>query len=250
MAKLLSKYVVPGCRVDLQAIDRSIGYNSGKSGGNAEGHKSYQSQVIDVLSDDRVEISMPMEQSKLILLPVDGEYDMYFYSDSGLYQCYARVVDRYKNNSLYVLVLDMISNLRKYQRREYYRFSCALEMNSRQLQEEEMVLAEKKEAALIPQLPLKSSVVVDISGGGLRFVANYAYEVQSLILCKYNLLIHGKIKEYNLVGKVLSVRELENRKGVFEHRVQYINVDEAEREEIIKYIFDEERKTLKNQKGE
>lgn len=246
MANLISKYVVPGCRVDLQAIDRSIEYQ-GKT--DAVGHKSYQSQVIDVLSDDRVEISMPMEKSKLILLPVDGEYDLYFYSDSGLYQCYARVVDRYKNNNLYVLVLDLISNLRKHQRREYYRFSCALEMNSRQLQKEELALAENKEGTLIPQLPLKSSVVVDISGGGLRFVANYAYEPQSLILCKYNLLVGGTNKEYNLVGKVLNVRELENRNGVFEHRVQYVNVDETEREEIIKYIFDEERRTLKNQKG-
>ena len=247
MANLISKYVVPGCRVDLQAIDRSIEYQ-GKTD-NVE-RKSYQSQVIDVLSDDRVEISMPMEKSKLILLPVDGEYDLYFYSDSGLYQCYARVVDRYKNNNLYVLVLDMISNLRKHQRREYYRFSCALEMNSRQLQEEELALTEKREGALIPQLPLKSSVVVDISGGGLRFVANYAYEPQSLILCKYNLMVGGTNKEYNLVGKVLNVRELENRNGVYEHRVQYVNVNESEREEIIKYIFDEERRTLKNQKGD
>ena len=245
MPNLLSKYVVPGCRVDLQAIDRFK-----ENTGGVE-HKSYQSQVIDVLSEDRIEISMPTEKTKLILLPIDGEYDLYFYSDNGLYQCYARVVDRYKNNSMYVLVLDLISNLRKHQRREYYRFSCALEMNSRQLQEEEEVaFVGKKEEALIPQLPLKSSVIVDISGGGLRFVANYAYEAQSLILCKYHLLIGGENKEYNLVGKVLNVRELESRKGVFEHRVQYVNVDATEREEIIKYIFDEERKTLKNQKGD
>ncbi|MDE6844847.1 MAG: flagellar brake protein [Lachnospiraceae bacterium] len=244
MPNLLSKYVIPGCRVDLQAIDRF------KENVRSEEHKSYQSQVIDVLSEDRIEISMPIEKTKLIILPVDGEYDLYFYSDNGLYQCYARVVDRYKNNSLYVLVLDLISNLRKHQRREYYRFSCALEMNSRQLEEEEVVLAAKKEEILIPQLPLKSSVIVDISGGGLRFVANYAYEVQSLILCKYHLMVGGENKEYNLVGKVLGVRELESRKGVFEHRVQYVNVDASEREEIIKYIFDEERKTLKNQKGD
>lgn len=246
MANLLSKYVVPGGRVDLQTIDRSKEY----AGESSEGRKSYQSQVIDVLSEDRIEISMPMEKTKLILLPVDGEYDLYFYSDNGLYQCYARVVDRYKHNSMYVLVLDLISNLRKHQRREYYRFSCALEMNSRQLQKEEVELAGKSGDVLSPQLPLKSSIIVDISGGGLRFVANYAYEVQSMILCKYHLLVHGEIKEYNLVGKVLGVRELENRKGVFEHRVQYVNVDPTEREEIIKYIFDEERKTLKNQKGD
>ena len=111
-------------------------------------------------------------------------------------------------------------------------------------------MAEKKDEMLIPQLPLKSSVIVDISGGGLRFVANYAYEVQSHILCKYHLVIDGETKEYNLIGKVLAVRELENRKGVFEHRVQYVKVDANEREEIIKYIFDEERRTLKNQKGD
>lgn len=251
MANLLSKYVVPGCRVDLQAIDRSKGHLKGYSGDNNESRKGYQSQLIDVLSEDRVEIAMPMEKSKLVLLPVDGEFDLYFYSANGLYQCYARIVDRYKNNSLYVLVFDLISNLRKNQRREYYRFSCALEMNSRQLEEEEQAaLSGEKDSLLMPQLPLKRSVIVDISGGGLRFVASYAYEPQSLILCKYSLMIDGRYKDYNLVGKVLSVRELENRKGTYEHRVQYINVDEAEREEIIKYIFDEERKTLKNQKGD
>ncbi|MCH5262994.1 MAG: flagellar brake protein [Lachnospiraceae bacterium] len=251
MADLLSKYVVPGCRVDLQAIDRSKEYYLGNDNSSSEGRKGYQSQVIDVLSDDRVEIYMPMEKSKLILLPVDAEFDLYFYTDGGLYQCYARVVDRYKNNSLYVLVLDLISNLRKHQRREYYRFSCALEMNSRQLQEEEeaaLTGEHQGEDVLTPQLPLKSSVIVDISGGGLRFVANYAYEPQSMILCKYSLIVHGESKEYNLVGKVLSVRALENRKDAYEHRVQYVNVDAAKREEIIKYIFDEERKTLKNQK--
>lgn len=248
MASLLSKYVLPGCRVGLQEIDRSTGKGRKRGQQSAGQRKTYQSQLIDVLSEDRVEITMPMEKQKLVLLPVDGEFDLYFYSDNGLYQCYARVVDRYKNNSLYVLVLDLISNLRKHQRREYYRFSCALEMNSRQLEEEEVALAGKAEDVLSPQLPLKRSIIVDISGGGLRFVANYAYEVQSLILCKYDLLVNGETKEYNLVGKVLSVREIENRKGVFEHRVQYVNVDDTEREEIIKYIFDEERKTLRNQK--
>lgn len=249
MANLLSKYVAPGCRVDLQTIN-DPGQRIRMNVDDNKEHKSYQSQVIDVLSEDRVEISMPMEKSKLILLPVDGEYDMYFYSDGGLYQCYARVVDRYKNDGLYILVLDLISNLRKHQRRAYYRFSCALDMYSRELREEEVDQSgDGSEEILAPKLPLKSSVIVDISGGGLRFVANYAYEVQSMILCKYNLLVNGETKEYNLAGKVLSVRELEDRNGIFEHRVQYVNVDPTEREEIIKYIFDEERRILKNQKG-
>ncbi len=73
--------------------------------------------------------------------------------------------------------------------------------------------------------------------------------MNSLILCKYHLWIENESKEYSLVGKVLSSKEIENRPGIFEHRVQYVNMEAGNREEIIKYIFDEERKTIKNQKG-
>ena len=243
MANLLSKYIVPGRRVDLQAIERSPVARDGE-------RKNHQSQVLDILSEDRIEIAMPMEKGKLILLPVDGEYDLYFYGENVLYQCYARVVDRYKNNSMYILVMDLTSNLRKYQRREYYRFSCALEMNSRQLEEEEISLVDKEEEAMMPELPLKSSVIVDISGGGLRFVSENKYELDSLVYCTYHLMIRRKIKEYNLVGKILTVRELDNKPGFYEYRLKYTNIDKDEREEIIRYIFQEERKNRKKKAEE
>ena len=44
---------------------------------------------------------------------------------------------------------------------------------------------------------------------------------------------------------MLCVREMENRPGVFEHRVKYVNMEEEKREEIIKFIFQEERKNMK-----
>ena len=51
------------------------------------------------------------------------------------------------------------------------------------------------------------------------------------------------------MGKVLAVNELEKEPGVFDHRVQYVNVDPQDREEIIQYIFDEARKTHKKAGG-
>lgn len=235
MSEILSKYVAPGGEVELRAMDRE------REPGDRRPRKSHRSRVLKVLAEDRVEIAMPIANGKLILLPVDGEYDMYFYGDNVVYQCNARVADRYRYNGQYVLVMDLTSNLRNYQRREYYRFSCALEMDSRELGEEEEISVAAQEE-LLPELPLKSSVIVDISGGGLRFVAYYAYEVNSLILCKYRLQIEGREKEYRLVGRVLAVNELEKEPGVFDHRVQFVNVDPQDREEIIQYIFDEARK--------
>lgn len=243
---MLSKYVTVGNRVELQSVKR-LNFDI-RDAGNEE-RKVYSTKVYDIISDERIELLMPMEQTKLILLPVDGEYELCFYTTNGLYQCVAKVVDRYRDNNVYVLALDLITNLRKYQRREYYRFSCALEMNSRELLKEEIESLDHDRNMLQPELPLKRSVILDISGGGLRFVSNLAYEKGSLILCNYDLVVDDVPKHYSLVGKVLASSEVENKPGIYEHRVQYINVNPDEREEIIKYIFNQERKNRRKEKG-
>lgn len=235
---MLSKFISLGDRVELQAVERDRV--------TEEEQKIYVSSVYEILTEDTLELTMPMEQTKLILLPVDSEYDLVFYGESGLYECMARIADRYKSNNVYILRVELTSNLRKYQRREYYRFSCALEMCSRNLEEEELQAVERKSPYMLqPGLPLRRSVIVDISGGGLRFMSTHKYEPDSLIYCSYHLVKGGKSKEYEVIGRVLAVQELENRPGTYEHRVQYYNMDVNTREEIIKFIFEEERKNRK-----
>lgn len=93
---MLSKYVIPGNRVEIQAVERT------KYIDNSETKKVYQTKVYDVLSDDRLEIYMPMDKTKLILLPVNAEYDLCFYTSAGLYQCFATVIDRYKTQIIQI----------------------------------------------------------------------------------------------------------------------------------------------------
>lgn len=237
---MISKFLSPGEKLELQILEHA------RQDNDDDNKRIYYSQINDILSEDRLEITMPMEKTKLILLPVDTEYDMTIYTAQGLYQCFVRVVDRYKSDNMYLLVVELTSNLRKNQRREFYRFSCALEMCSRNLEEEEIQAIENKVPySLVPGLPLKRSVIADISGGGLRFLSNQKYEPNSLLYCSYHLVINNVRKLYEVVGKVLYVREMENRPGVFEHRVKYINMEEEKREEIIKFIFQEERKNMK-----
>ncbi|MCM1325450.1 MAG: flagellar brake protein [Bacteroidales bacterium] len=235
---MLSKLIEEGNRVELSAVDTELNMNP------QENQKIYYSKVYNILSEDTMEIYMPMEQTKLILLPVDGEYNMVLYTEEhGLFQSFVRIIDRYKSNNVYILVVELTSNLRKYQRREYYRFSCALEMCSRNLEEDEVQAIEQKSPYILqPTLPLKRSVIVDISGGGLRFMSTQRYEPGSLIYCSYYLARGKESKQYEVVGKVLDVKELEHRPGTFEHRVQYYDLDVKTREEIIKFIFEEERK--------
>ncbi len=243
MNSMISNFIEPGNKIEIQMVE------SQKNQSN-EAPKTYASQIQDILSENQIELVMPMEKGKLILLPMDKEYNLVIYAGNNLFQCFARIIDRYKSNNIYTLVVELTSNLRKYQRREYYRFSCALEMNSRNLEEEEVRAIEERDpySNLIPGLPLKRSVIVDISGGGLRFLSTHPYEPDSLIYISYNLLINGRKKEYELVGKVLSSVKQEGRRDSYEHRVQYVDIEAEVREEIIKYIFEEERKHRKRER--
>ncbi len=243
MNNMISNFIEPGNKIEIQMVEP-------RDNKSNEPPKTYISQIQDILSENQLELVMPMEKTKLILLPMDKEYNLVVYSGSNLFQCFARIIDRYKSDNIYTLVVELTSNLRKYQRREYYRFSCVLEMNSRNLEEEEVRAIEERDpySNLIPGLPLKRSVIVDISGGGLRFLSTHPYEPGSLIYISYNLVLRGKKKEYELVGKVLSSEKQRDRKNTYEHRVQYVDIDVDVREEIIKYIFEEERKHRKKER--
>ena len=235
---MFSKFISIGDKIELQAVSREDEERPESPA------KVYHSAVTEIQSEDTIEITMPMEKTKLILLPIDSEYDMIFYGSSGLFQCLGRIIDRYKSNNSYLLLVEMTSNLRKYQRREFYRLRCALEMHARTLREDEVQTVESRMPyTLANDLPLKESVIVDISGGGLRFVATQRFEQGSLLYCSYHLMNGGEHKKYEVICKVISCIELDNRPGTFEHRVQYYDIDPVEREEIIKYIFEEERKS-------
>lgn len=235
---MFSKFISIGDKIELQVVSHEYEEKPDTP------VRVYHSEVNEIQSEDTIEIKMPMEKTKLILLPIDSEYDMVFYGSSGLFQCLGRIVDRYKSNNTYLLLVEMTSNLRKYQRREFYRLRCALEMHARALREDEIQTVESRMPySLANDLPLKESVIVDISGGGLRFVSTHAFKQGSLLYCCYHLMNGGEHKKYEVISKVISCIELDNRPGTFEHRVQYYDIDPTEREEIIKYIFEEERKS-------
>ena len=241
---MLEQYVSLGQHVELESVARIMA-----DGEPQQIKKVYSSKVYDILSAERLEILMPYEQRKMVLLPVDSEYTMYFYVENGIYGCSARVVDRYKTSNTFILVVELLTPLRKYQRREYYRYNCALALGVRELSEEENSLADTPLIEFEQNLPLEKCVIVDISGGGLRFIARQRYAEGTLLYCRYSLVDKEKQRLYEVVGKVLHAMPVEKRPGCFEHRIQYYSIDNRKREEIIRYIFEQERKNRKKEKG-
>lgn len=240
---MIEKIISPGDKLEMKSTV-SVVLPDG-----TEGIKTYKTSVYDVLDDGRIEIVMPIEQTKLVLLPVDGEYDVCFFSHGGMYRADVRIVDRQKVNGTFILVTELISNLHKFQRREYYRFNCIVEMTAREMSRQETEAFAKGLTYLVSEKDMERGVIVDISGGGTRFVSKKKFTEGSLILMKFELSIMEKDRPFLLAAKVLHSGEIENRKDEYENRVKFEFIDNTTREEIIKYIFDEERKNRKNGKG-
>ncbi len=236
---MIEKFISPGDKVEMKSTVEVVLPDGTK------GIRLYKTSVFDVLDDGRLEIVMPMEQAKLVLLPVGGEYDVCFFSHGGMYRADVRIVDRQKVNGTYIIVAEMTTNLHKYQRREYYRFNCIIDMSARPMTPKEVEAYSKEEYEDIEEEPMTRGVIVDISGGGLRFVSRQQYVSDSAILLTFTLPVGAIKKTFLLAAKVIFSRPIENRTEEYENRVKYIYITSPTREEIIKYIFDEERKNRK-----
>ncbi len=239
---MLSDIVIDGDKVEISAIVRAMAEEENKP-------KVYTTRVNTILTDDKLEILMPMEKTKLILLPVDGEYNLCFNTAKGLYQCSARIYDRYKSSNIYVLAFELTSNLRRFQRREYYRFNCVIDMRMRELKKDEADSVDKGHPMIVQGLPLRRALICDLSGGGMRLITDTLFEVDTYVYCSFNLYINGHLKEYEMIGRVLRGKAIDNRPGEFEQSIQFIGIDIDVREEIIRYIFEEERKIMRKNKN-
>lgn len=240
---MIEKFISPGDKVEMKSTVNVVLPDGTK------GIKTYKSSVYDILDEGRLEIVMPKDQTKLVLLPVDGEYDVCFYTHGGMYRADVKIIEIQKINGIYVLVTEMISNLHKYQRREYYRFNCIIEMMAREMTKKETDIYAEGLAELLPQSDMIRGVIVDISGGGARFVSRQLFRESSMILMRFELPILDMEKSFLLVGRVIYSSEIVNRANEFENRVKFELIDSVTREKIIRYIFNEERKNRKNRKG-
>lgn len=223
-----------GDRIDLEEIkDDDL---------NEDEQKFYITKVYDVNEDDQIEVLMPMEKLKTVLLPQDARYQLYVYSKRGIYTCEVTVAERYKTDTVIVAVLDLDTELKKRQRREFYRYDCIIGMNTRALtkQEEEYYL-EKRNTRTFPE-PQDKSVATDISGGGLRFISAAKYEDGCLINCRFIISVKDEPKTYDVVMRLIAKVPASNNKNNTEYRGQFVYIGNNDREDIIKYIFDEERR--------
>lgn len=237
---ILSKIISEGSKVELQ---RSSSLSQKKE--NSE-IKTYYSLVSEVIGDNRMKITMPLEKGKIVLLPVNVRYNACFYTANGLYQGRVLIVDRYRDENVYMMVVELISDLVKFQRRQYYRLGCTMEMQYKKIEKNEKEYENHaKNNFIIDDKDFIEGTALDISGGGMRFVSRQSLNVNDSIFVVLEIQYEDEKKEYGLNARVVTSEPLANQTGRYEHRIEYKEMSGKVRESLIKYIFDEERRQRK-----
>ncbi len=235
----ISDVVRPGDRVDLEG-------KVALKGGLPEDKAYYITKIYDITEDEKgyeqVEIFMPIEKGRMVVLSPGEKFEVFFYAGKGIYSCDVKVKDRRKEGAVAVATLTPTTALAKKQRREFYRYGCILEMNCRVLAdyEEKSFLDEGKydDTAACEEV----ATIVNISGGGICFVSSAEYEIGRLMHVRFLLEIKGKITRCDCITRILSSEKMPGEMKKMEHRAKFLAIDPATREDIIHFIFEEERK--------
>lgn len=212
------------------------------------------SQLEEIDEDGELVIQMPMYKGKLVLLSLGSRYELMFYTKRGLYRAVCQVTDRYKEDNFFMVKVMLRSNLTKFQRREYFRLECIIGMDAYELQREEAELltgAKLEQRISDPEIAqtLSKAVIVDISGGGIRFISERKHEEGDCLAVHMTLSNENIDKDIWVVVSIVSCRKAAPNMERYETRAEYMHLGNKLREVIIKYIFDEDRKIRKRDVG-
>ncbi len=195
------------------------------------GNQEHYFTSVQEIVDGELVISAPIIKGRIEPLEIRMTYGMCVYTKKGLYRCEVELVSREKRDNLFLLTISLQSDLVKYQRRQYYRMDCILEFSFKGTDTDQWY----------------NAVILDISGGGIRFYTTKALKEGDGIFNHITLGANDKENNLFLGGKVVDVEIHSRDKEVqYEVRESFDSIDEVDREAIIKYIFDEERRRRRN----
>ncbi len=232
----MEKILVPGCKLELNEITSN----------KEKETVTYLSQIYDVDGDaNRVSIAMPYNEGRMVVLSMGMRLDAFFYSKAKMYHSRVKVVDRYKTNNLFVLVVELESALKKVQRRQFFRYDVIMPIKYMKLDKEIAELYDR--LGELPESVTKGKLIegqtINISGGGVKF-AGTKFEKGDRVYIELEYMLGMAAQKLKVTAGIIDSVNPQGRRDIFHNRVSFENVKNDDREALIRFIFEEERKRM------
>lgn len=229
-----------GNKIDMEILE------DGQPVENKERRRVLSCRVMDLPGGEIVRISMPFHEGRLVPLAVGDQYLMNIFAEKGIHASRFTVVNRMKEGNLFLADMEMQEPLKKVQRREYFRHECRLPADYRIVTAEEVQSWEFQKGE---ELEWKRGVIMDISGGGVRMISEYKEKANEYVQLRFVIQPDEEQQRILQYGKLIASIQKENSTTLYEQRIEFEGIGDKERELLIRYIFNEERKKISKEKG-
>lgn len=191
------------------------------------------SQFEAVLPDDSMEILSPLLEGRIFPVRRGTRMEVIYQKDGEVYKFASEAIERKLEGNIHYLRIRPLTEEEKIQRRYFFRFSCVRDVEYRlfadgDTQEEERGVFRK-------------GVTKDISGGGICFRADVkpeiGWQVEGILRLNRDIPFIGR------VVRVIDIRE--GGRYNYEIGVEYTDITNMNRERVISFIYEEQRKLLK-----
>jgi len=190
---------------------------------------NYKSSIQDI-NEVGISITIPMKEGKYLPLNKDEKVSIIYYGDKDVYQFEADVLGR-TIDVIPIIILSGPHNSRVIQRRNYVRVLILKNIEFIGIDKE---LAEKNIsniARVIDRKQFKKASLLDLSGGGMRI------KTEEKLRLNDSLVIAIELVEDELTVKTRVVRCDLQPDNTNAYGLKFIELGEADRDKIIKYIF-------------
>jgi len=192
--------------------------------------KAHVSQVEDIYENNELLVHTPISYGQIVKLSTTEQYSMLFFTEKGMIDFRAEVVGYKKDKEFNFMIVRLVSGGEKIQRREFFRYTCLIPLK--------FGIVRKKKEQDEEELPLSDGIIKDLGGGGVRFVTNESVEEDCTLKC---VIMLGD-QCIMVMGKILHKQFFPKSNYKFQYRIEFLDTSANEQEQIIQFIFREQRK--------
>jgi len=201
----------------------------------------YSSKAVDILDvkERMISIYTPVLAGTNMPMRSDETYIATIFTNHNLIRFKCTFEGYLKEELNFFVVLRLLDNGDKIQRREFFRFTCMLAMKF-----SIMDFGDNEAARVMHNQGVTEkydAVVRDIGGGGIRFITHQDLELEHPIQCTIMLGVSTMM----LNGRLLEKQYMPRSGMKFQYRALFLDISTTAQEEIVNYIFTEQRRQRK-----
>lgn len=203
----------------------------------------YISKIADI-KDEYFYIFTPIKEGVYVTFYIDEIVRVYKVTSDGVWVFDGVVEERFKEPE-YMIKVHQISDVRKIQRRMFFRLPINLDIFVKLLNFGQIPRENTPEQAAndFSEGKIVKALTKDISGGGVCFITQEEFEIGDLILTKIPI----EQEELILKAQILRKERVQHPTYRFMYGCKFVEARQNEIDKIVRFIFAQQQKM--RQKG-